>query len=216
MTRLARRPFVGVCARSVTQGYLASEGVKYLLQRGQNPPGEKSGDIEASTYRSGWIFILLNFFDELKVIAQRGGLDEHFHHTLCLLMPVFNMALLRRTSSMSLKTSMTDAFFVLLANELVTPLFNAYALLKRYNIKQQGAAPIAVLIALLPALLFRTQNSGRLLYNLSTNRKVGETSHGQVFRFLTGFLCVGLMVLDVTWVRWTLKQLSRRMSQLKA
>merc|ERR1711907_50462 len=165
---------VGVCARSATQAYLAGEGVKYLMHRG-DPAVDKivsgTGNVETSCYRSGVIFILLNIADELKVIAQRGGIDEHFHHTLCCIMPIINMGVLRRTSSISLKTSMTDAFFVLLANELVTPLFNAYALLKKYNIKQKG---------ILPALIFRTQNSGRLLHSLVADKKVGETSNGQI------------------------------------
>merc|ERR1711990_977733 len=162
-------------ARTCAQGYLAYEGCMYLAKQrnskvdDENPSSsddESGAEVRlAKGIRTGWFFIAMNLADEVAVILNRGGADEHLHHLACAGSAVINMAVLRSTKQRFLRDGMLDAFHVLLANEIVTPAFNLYAILKSFG-RNHGLTGFVVLGSLLPLLRFRFANSCGLLRRL--------------------------------------------------
>ena len=63
---------------------------------------------------------------------------QHVHHSACAIAASVNMQILRNSRSSVLREAMLDAFHVLLADEVVTPGFNAWAFLKEFN-RNRGA-----------------------------------------------------------------------------
>ena len=104
---------------------------------------------------------------------------------------------------------MVDTFHTLLANEAVAPKFNAYAFLIAFN-RNRGTAAFFLLAALLPVLVFRSNNSITLIKQLVRDRDdIGSSLGAVVFKVASISLCVALMVLDVQWARWGLRTMQK-------
>jgi len=208
-------------ARVSVQTWLAWKGVEYI-RRQQNIAVDKMNDeveepVEVddnetrlkSGYANGALFIALNLCDEIAVIVNQGGKDEHLHHMACAVAASVNMAIMNQTSNVALRESMLNAFHVLLANEVVTPAFNAYAFLKQFK-KNRGIAGFVILGSLLPLLRFRFVTSSGLLRHLlgEKSKDLNDTIAGRVFKVATCLLCLALLSLDVTWTRWVLRNMT--------
>jgi len=197
---------------------------------------ERLQRLQRSGVANGWLFIGLNVADEVAVCYNRGGKDEHLHHTACAVAASINMMILNNTTCRVLRGAMLDAFHVLLADEVVTPGFNAWAFLKEFN-RNRGVNPcpsqrpslcvllpccpdildpcsagfggFLVLASLLPLLRFRVQNAVGLLRRLTgkQNEKLSETWGGRIFKWATCALCLALLALDATWTKWVLRNM---------
>ena len=95
-------------------------------------------------------------------------------------------------------------------SQIVTPAFNAYAVLKRFN-HHRGFPAFVILGSLLPLLHFRSVNSSTLLTRLLGKESTGlnSTTGGSLFRLSTCMLCLALMFLDVTWGKWVLLNMKK-------
>lgn len=158
---------------------------------------------------TGWIFVIFNAVDEIAAIINGDGIDSHIHHILCVAVGTTNFALMRTTGDYELRCTMMDAFMVLLANECITPAFNAYGFLKQIG-EQNSLKSLLVLISVIPMLKFRVANSMTLLLRLLGGRHnpaIARSFVGMVFRWSISALCMVLVALDAIWMRWVLGKL---------
>lgn len=158
---------------------------------------------------TGWIFVIFNAVDEIAAIINGDGIDSHIHHILCVAVGTANFALMRTTGDYELRCTMMDAFMVLLANECITPAFNAYGFLKQIG-QHNTPTALLVLISVVPMLKFRVANSMTLLLRLLGGHRypaIARSFIATAFRWSICVLCLGLVALDAVWMRWALRRI---------
>ena len=128
------------------------------------------------------------------------------HHVLCAAAGALNLGIARRTDSTELQTEVLRVFMTLLANECVTPSFNAYALLARTG-RGRGPGAMLAVASSIPMLKFRLVNTLSVLWRVHLGRSVGNTVEWRVFRASTTVFCLLLVALDCVWMRWAVAKL---------
>lgn len=192
----------GRVGRLAVQGYMAIEGCKHLMR----PNAPLGPDLIRRYERTGLGFLLLNVVDELAVVVRGGGWDSHVHHILCAAAGALNLGIARRTDDTELQKEVLRIFMTLLANECVTPSFNAYALLARTG-RGRGPGAMLAVASSIPMLKFRLVNTLSVLWRVHLGRRIGNTVEWRVFRASTTVFCLLLVALDCVWMRWAVAKL---------
>lgn len=174
--------------------YLALRGIVHCYKADVSP------SIDVEMRRNGLMFLALNVVDEMKTIISKGGMDEHIHHTMCILVSYVNLRLFVRSTDSILKTMMIESFNTLLANEIVAPAFAIYSMLSKWKSHQRHVFKKYALCIIAPILVFRSLNSAKLVSRLMNYNTSEINTHA--FKYSTITLSMCLMVLDIIWLNW--------------
>ena len=174
----------------------------YLAMRGFCRPSD------AHICSDAKLFAAINVCDEIRTCIDRGGMDEHAHHIISAVSVIANLKLYNAAITSELRAFMRTTFYTLLQNELVTPFFNTYALMKIFGSPARYRR--VILCATIPMLAYRFHNSLNLIRTIKATGAREQEVAIRSFKIATTLLCLSLMTLDVIWIRWAVRRILKQ------